>query len=102
MEKSVEVENFSDYSYLKSAMTLEELMCEIDDTVADLNTAAFTSTFDCKLGTIKGYEAVMLMVEDIINRLEECSPNPENDEFITKMYNMYDALEQLKNKCNYL
>ena len=30
------------------------------------------------------------------------SEDPENDEFITKLYNVYEALELIKNKCDYI
>lgn len=100
--KEIVKENFFDLSYLKSSMTIDELMEEMDSCVQDLNKSAFESTFNVKLGVTHGYENILQVLEDIIDRLEEKSPDPENDPFITKLYNMYNAVEQLKDKCKWL
>ena len=90
------------YEYLKTSMTVEELIEEMNLLTKELNNSAFTSTFDIQQGIRMGYTAAMKVVEDIIDRLEERSPNPEEDQFITSLYNVYDALEQLQNKCDYI
>ena len=90
------------YEYLQKSMTVEELIEECDIFVQDLNNAAFTATFDIQQGMRMGYTASKKVLEDIIDRLEEHSPNPEEDEFITRLYNVYDALEQLEQKCDYI
>ena len=92
----------SKYEYLKSSMTLDEIMEEIDLYVKDLNNAQFHVTLDLQTGIRMGFIASMKVIEDIIDRLEECSDDPENDEFITKLYNVYEALELIKNKCDYI
>ena len=90
------------YAYLQNAMTVDELIEECDVFVNDLNNAAFTATFDIQQGMRLGYTAAKKVFEDLIDRLEEHSPNPEADEFITRLYNVYDALEQLEKKCDYI
>lgn len=90
------------YEYLKTSMTVEELIEEMNLLTKELNNSAFTSTFDIQQGIRMGYTATMKVVEDIIDRLEERSPNPEEDQFITSLYNVYDALEQLQKKCDYI
>lgn len=95
------VQNF-DYSYIKEALPLKDVLEELDASVKDLNTAAFTSTFDIQQGMILGYNSLMTLVEAIIDSLEEKSPDPENDILITKFYNLYEGLEQLKGKCDYI
>lgn len=92
----------SKYDYLKSSMTLDEIMEELDLYVKDLNSAQFHATLDLQTGIRMGFIASMKVIEDIIDRLEECSEDPENDEFITKLYNVYEALELIKNKCDYI
>ena len=44
----------------------------------------------------------MQVFQDIIERLEEKSPNPDNDTLITSLYNVYNVLEDLRSKCDYL
>jgi len=90
------------FAYLQNSMTADELMEECDVFVKDLNNAAFTATFDIQQGIRMGYTASKKVLEDIIDRLEEHSPYPEDDEFITRLYNVYDALEQLEKKCDYI
>ena len=90
------------YEYLKTSMTVEELIEEMNLLTKELNNSAFTSTFDIQQGIRMGYTATMKVVEDIIDRLEEHSPDPEEDQFITSLYNVYDALEQLQKKCDYI
>ena len=91
-----------EFEYLKNIVTFEEVCQEIDDVVKDFNGAAFTSTFDPKLGAIKSHEAMLKLIQDLIERFEEKSPDPEEDPFITKMYSLYEAIEQCKDKCNFL
>ena len=90
------------YEYLKTSMTVEELIEEMNLLTKELNNSAFTSTFDIQQGIRMGYTATMKVVEDIIDRSEEHSPDPEEDQFITSLYNVYDALEQLQKKCDYI
>lgn len=100
-ESSKEVA-INDFSYLKEAASVNDYMEEMDELVKDLNKAAFTATFDVVAGVKLGYEAFLTVTEALIDTYEEKSPDPENDEFITKLYNVYEAVEQLKNKCEYL
>ena len=91
-----------DYSYLQNSMTVDELIEEMNLFTKELNNAAFTSTFDIQQGIRMGYTSSMKVIEDLIDRLEEHSPNPEEDDFISSLYNVYDALEQLQKKCDYI
>lgn len=96
-----------DLTYLKSAISTEELIEELNLYTKDLKNAGFTTTFGDEglvKGVTDGYEATMKVIEDIINRCEEegQSPDPMHDQFITALYNVYNALDKLKDKCKYL
>ena len=101
LSTAITIDN-KEFEYLKNIVTFEEVCQEINDMVKDFNGAAFTSTFDPKLGTIKSHEAMLKLIQDLIERFEEKSPNPEEDPFITKMYSLYNAIEQCKDKCRFL
>lgn len=88
--------------YLKTAMTIDEIKEELDQYEKDLRGAEFKATIDIVAGVIDGYSATMQVFQDIIERLEEKSPDPEHDELITKFYNVYNALEDMKAKCKFL
>ena len=90
------------YDYLKESMTVDELKEEMMTYANDLRDAEFKATIDIVSGIREGYEATMQMFQDIIERLEEKSPNPDNDELITSLYTVYDALEDMQRKCEYL
>ena len=101
-EKQIIEVDSNDYSYIKEALPIKDVLEELDEAVKELNTAAFTSTFDIQQGMTLGYTSLMTLVEAIIDSLEEKSPNPETDILITKFYNLYESLEQLKGKCEYI
>ena len=88
--------------YLKTAMTIDEIKEELDQYEKDLRGAEFKATINIVAGVIDGYSATMQVFQDIIERLEEKSPDPEHDELITKLYNVYNALEDMKAKCKFL
>lgn len=91
-----------DLSYVKNSVTIEELMEEMDTFIKDMNNANFNSSFDIQKGMMLGYCAMMQIFQDIIERMEELSPDPENDPLITKLYQCYESIENLKGKCDYI
>lgn len=91
-----------DDSYLRDAITVEELKEELDQFERDLRDAEYKSTLDIVAGVKDGFSSMMQVLQDIIERLEEHSPDPDHDEFITRLYNVYNALEYMKQKCEYL
>lgn len=90
------------FKYLGESMTVNELIEEMDTYTKDLRDAEFKATFDIVNGVREGFSASMQVFQDIIERLEEKSPNPDNDTLITSLYNVYNALEDLRSKCDYL
>ena len=94
LSTAITIDN-KEFEYLKNIVTFEEVCQEIDDVVKDFNGAAFTSTFDPKLGAINSHEAMLKLIQDLIERFEEKSPDPEEDPFITKMYSLYEAIASL-------
>ena len=90
------------YEYLKTAMTLDEIKEELDQYERDLRDSEFKATLDIVAGVKDAFSSTMQVFQDILERLEEKSPDPENDELITKLYNVYNALEDMKKKCDYL
>lgn len=88
--------------YLKTAVTIDELKEEMDTYAKDLRDAEFIATMDIVRGVKEAFSASMQVYQDLIERLEEKSPDPENDPFITSMYNVYNALEDMRGKCDYL
>lgn len=92
----------SSEDYLKTSMTVAELKEELDQFEVDLRDAEFKATLDIVAGVRDAFSSTMQVFQDIIERLEEKSPDPENDELITKLYNVYNALEDMRNKCEYL
>lgn len=90
------------HEYLKDAMTVDELTEEFNTYAKDIRDAEFKATLDIVAGVRDGYEATMQMFQDIIERLEEKSPDPEKDSLITSLYNAYNALEDMHRKCDYL
>ena len=92
----------SSEDYLKTSMTVAELKEELDQYEVDRRDAEFKATLDIVAGVRDAFSSTMQVFQDIIERLEEKSPDPENDELITKLYNVYNALEDMRNKCEYL
>lgn len=92
----------NNHDYLKDVMTVEELTEEFNTYATDIRDAEFKATLDIVAGVREGYEATMQLFQDIIERLEEKSPDPEKDSLITSLYNAYDALEDMHRKCDYL
>ena len=88
--------------YLATSMTVDELTEETYQYAKDIRDAEFKATLDIVAGVTEGYSATMQLFQDIIERLEEKSPDPDHDPLITALYEAYNALEDMKNKCAYL
>ena len=94
--------NNDEYGYLNGSMSVAEIQEELAIWAKDLRDAEFMSTLDIVRGVKEGYSSTMQVVQDIIERLEEKSPDPNNDTLITALYTVYDALSDMKKKCDFL
>ena len=97
----------ADLSYLSHVVTKEELIEELNIYTKELRNADLTASFPCDglhPGITMAIDSTMKVFEDLINRCEEkgMSPDPEHDEFITAMYNVYNALEKIKGRCKFI
>ena len=90
------------FAYLKDAMSVAEIIEEMNICTKDLRNAEFRATFDPVNGVREGFSSMMQVWQDVVERLEEKSPDPEHDDLITSLYNVYNALEDLRSKCDYL